>query len=207
MMRRFCLVLLAFLVSGCTLAPIMSPHSGKSLGKGNWEVAGDLIPSRGISGGYGITDSWDVGFLVEGQLGVVTAMWTKYAFTNENSWNWALYGGLFQGAGIGTTTSGYMIGPIVSYRKGWFEPSLALRYNYVKADFTGYDSEEDDDFLFTPDFLGDIDYDYVQLDIGLTFWTSESFALRVTFKSFLGVGGEVTSSSSLAPGFGMHYQF
>ncbi|MCB0377760.1 MAG: hypothetical protein KDD33_04645 [Bdellovibrionales bacterium] len=203
-MKKFfaCFILLSF-TTGCALAPMTTTKNGRTVGKGKWEIDGNVLPAVGLSVSRGLTDNFDAGILIERNFGMVYSAWGKYSFINQaQGWSLAAYGGAFYGSGFGNS-DGFFLGPVTSYRKNWFEVYLSARYSYVTWRAGSLTTDEQDDSIFDFVSWNDITFNYVQADLGFNFWTSDTFAINVHGKSMISMDKDVTFTTSVIPGFAL----
>lgn len=207
-MKLIISLLIPIFMSGCAVAPLLTQKSGRSLGKNNWVTELSVLPSLGASLNYGVTEDLDIGVLIESQLGTVYSLYGKYSFVNnEKKWSVALGGGAFMGVGFGES-SGFFLGPIVSYKADSVEPYLNLRYNYVSWKPGILTSDEQSDSLIKlSDWLSDINFSYVQADFGINFWVSEKFAITPNGKAWIFFDDEVSTTSGIIPGISFLIKF
>ena len=170
-----------FIIQSCSLAPIVSEKTARTLGSGNWELNGGASPAYNAWVGRGVSDNLDLNFSVESQIGTVFSLGAKYAFAQGNEGlSFSLMGGAFYGA----NSTGYYAGPVVSVKNGWFEVYGLAKYNQVSWDGTSETTDEDTIFNFSLD--QSVDFNYWMGVAGLNFWFSDGFALNVNGKKILG---------------------
>ena len=185
-MKFIFLVALLF-SAACSVAPMMTTRNARPLGEGQNKIQiSPGIPVLGISYERGLSDKWDMGLAAESQLTPVFSGFTKYSFVNkEEGTSVAASGGVFYGTGFIDSYGGY-VGPILSWRKNWFEFFVFPRYNYVHWNGLNLDSNNDTDALFF-DFVSDntsVDLHYVQIDTGINFYTKSRFSFGVGVSYF-----------------------
>ncbi|MEO0336976.1 MAG: hypothetical protein AAF202_11305 [Pseudomonadota bacterium] len=204
----FCILFLSAFVSGCAVAPFMTPKSGQSLGKGNWQVDASVLPVPGAMVSAGITENLDAGAIYEVQFGSVISAFGKYSFVNNKTgWATSLYAGAFTGASVGTT-NGYYVGPVISYKTKSVEPYLSVRYSYVRWDLDGATDDEVDDSILELDTLDtEITFGYIQTDFGVSFWVNKGFGINVHGKLWTVFDDKVEVSSSVMPGVSFLFNF
>ena len=94
MQNCLCLAALLIAICSCSLAPLSSTKTARSLGAGGWEVSAGLSPVPAFSLGRGITENLDFGLLMETQFRFLGALWAKYAFrSTDDGFSISLYGG------------------------------------------------------------------------------------------------------------------
>ncbi len=166
------------LLASCAVAPFSSPKSAKSIGKSKNQIDFGLSPTPYVMYGHGITKNWDLGFQGETQFFASLALgpWTRYSLiNNRKGFSLALYGGASYGFGLLTTYSVFG-GPIISYRKGKFEPYLLVRYNITS--FSDFDA---DDTLFDS---GDSSINYLESVAGFNIWMKKDMGINLNVKHF-----------------------
>ena len=188
-MRYFTSIVALLLCSSCAMAPLTSTKNARPLGAGNWEINTGFSPSYTFSAGRGMGDAFDLGATLELGLESTTALWGKYSLLGaDGPAALALYGGGFDSSG----GRGFFLGPVVDYRKGWFEAYFIPKYNYVDWKAWDIENEEDDAIVrIAEGFEGH--HDYMQLILGFNFWFTDGFGLNLNGQSFRSLSG----SSSL----------
>lgn len=184
---KLLLLVLLLLQAACSVAPMMTSRNGRSLGAGQNKIqVSPGIPVLGVSYERGLTEKWDMGLSIESQLTPVYSAFGKYAFlSQEEGISVAVSGGAFYGNGIIDSYGGYA-GPILSWRKKWFEFFVFPRYNYVHWNGLDIESNNDTDALFF-DFVSDttsVDLHYIQVDTGINFYTKSRFSFGVGVSYF-----------------------
>ena len=206
--KHFILLFLLFQISACSLAPFTTHTSGRSIGDAHWQINTSLLPTLGLSIGRGISDDFYAGVTAEYQLGIVTSLWGKYSFINSpQDFAFALGAGYFQGASLGDS-SGYYIGPVVSYAFSRVELYAALRYNQVEWKAGSLTTDEQDQALIELIDWVDSRFAYLQTDVGLNFWAKKSLGINLNLKflSFLN-NSDIATTNSLLPGFSFIFAF
>lgn len=203
------ILLLSFLITifagACAFAPITTTNSARSLGKSNMQIDVGFSPAPFVSFGYGFTQNFDAGILYEEQLAPLLGLWGQYSFINNpEKWSLALYGGVAAGSGLQNSTS-YFIGPIVSYKKKWFETYLTSKYNYVDFKARDLTADEQDDFFI--DSIDTWNISYIQTTLGMNFWFSDKFALNISAKHFYLLNSDANTDVEIVPGLGLSWRF
>ncbi|MBY0517118.1 MAG: hypothetical protein K2P81_09430 [Bacteriovoracaceae bacterium] len=178
-MTKFLFLTLLMLTGACSLAPMMTTRSAKTLGSGNNRIqASPYVPVAGVTYERGVSDNIDLGASLELQFGPVYSAFGKYAFINQDEgFSLAASGGGFAGNGI-VNSSGAYAGPIVSWRKGGFETFLFSRFNHVKWGKADLSSDNNDQLAIDiKNSLGNITFNYLQFDLGFNFYTNPRFML------------------------------
>ncbi len=208
--------LLAVFSISCSIAPLTTPKTGRSLGEGNWEVDAGASPGY-LSVNRGFSENFDAGLTAEMQIGVNMELSGKYAFINnsENGTSLALFGGIYKGSVVGGSNTGFRLGPVLSYKSGWWEPYLVLTYNLGKWRWEGL---EDDSKSDKDNSLIDIDnaykpgeeiatYSYMQFTLGMNFWVTKGFALNINTKYLTRAGGDISIEGSIPLALGLYWRF
>ncbi len=200
-MKQMIFGLLLLALSACSIAPINSPHSAKSLGKGNQEIAATPLSAPRLSYAAGVTDNFDLEASLEIQTGIQAALWGKYSFINQKDDGFALAGlvGGFVTADA-TESKGLSAGPILSWKKSWFEIYTITRFNYVKWEKTEWDNDNDIFDIETPEY----DFTYLQSTLGFNFWFTPKFALNINGTIFY---GSVFEGSAILPALEFIWKF
>ncbi|MAW07036.1 MAG: hypothetical protein CME61_02010 [Halobacteriovoraceae bacterium] len=195
--RGFLLFIIIFAFQGCSLAPIVSEKTARTLGSGNWEINTGLSPAYNAWLGRGITENFDLNIAVESQIGTVFSFGGKFSFLqNPEGLSISAMGGFF----TGTNSTGYYAGPIVSYKSGWVELYALAKYNNVSWEATS--DTADDDVLFDFSLSQSVDFNYWVAVVGANFWFSDGFGLNINGKKFLSSdtsskGDEIIPSANL----------
>jgi hypothetical protein len=208
---KFFKLLLAALVLlnvGCAVAPFMTPKSGHSIGKGNWQVDASVLPVPGAMVAAGVTEDLDAGLIYEVQFGSVISLFGKYSlFNNKSGWATSLYAGAFTAASVGST-NGYYVGPIVSYKNETFEPYLSIRYSWVKWDLDDVTEDQVEDSIIEIDeFFPEITFAYIQTDFGINFWVRKDLGINVHGKLWTVFDDNVSVTSTVMPGVSFLFNF
>lgn len=163
----FFAIICIFIVS-CTVAPIRTSTTARTLGDGKHKIGTTVLPVLGLTYEYGLKDDFDIGIGIERQLGLMFYGFGKYSFYQKQDDGFS-HSVLF-GAGKGFSiaeTSAYYVGLMSSYRYKWIEPFLSFRYNYIKWKFSGLSSNDKDDLITVPSTSDS--FSYYQADFALNF--------------------------------------
>lgn len=166
---------------GCAVAPLSNHITARSNGKGESMLsAGSVIglknsgwlPSLKYS--IGLSDDFDLGFQYEV---IEYGIWGKYALINRKGDGFSLAGV----AGTGLSFEGFYgyLGPIVSYRMGWFEPYLMTRYNYVHSPIPKISISTNGEFSVEPGH-----YRYFQHTAGFFAWPLDWLGMGLEASTF-----------------------
>lgn len=200
------ILLFTLLLGSCSLAPMTSPKSAASLGEKKYELSAGLSPALNAGLGIGIKDNLDIGFGYEIQIFSQISTWAKYSFLNNpEGHSFALYGGLFAAADI-SSSYGFFLGPIYSYRKDWFEHYLVTRINNVHWDVGDINSDDRDDSIFDDIDWGSGSFSYLQFTYGVNFHTSKKFAINLSAQYWYFLGGE-SGANNIVPGVEFIFKF
>ena len=186
------IIFLAFLtgLTGCSIAPIGSSHSARSLGAGNTGFNIGYASSNFFTQyNYGLARDLDVGLIFEFGDFTTTALHTKYSLVNNDTGgSWALeasYGG-------DETNSFYNFGSIHSYQFGqFFEVFLNLRYNAVRLDEDEYSLGEEVGLIK----LKHQRFHYYYLAYGFNFWIRQDLGLNI-YSSYV-LGSQIYDRSNI----------
>lgn len=169
MKKSLILVCILFLFASCSMAPLNTSNSGRSLGKDQNQLKLTASP-LGALYERGITNNLDLGLGMESQIGFVFSGHAKYSFTgHKNGFGFALLAGGGYEKAFARTKSAFL-GPVFSYRTNAVEFFTTIRGVYIDWDFTKVSESERNDVI-------DIFFDkfarqygtYVQTDVGVTF--------------------------------------
>jgi hypothetical protein len=196
---------MSIVLGACAFAPFKSTNTARSLGDKKWGMDAGFSPATYVTAAYGVSENFDLGLVVEEQIAPLIGIWGQYSFiNNKEKGALALHGGVSKGTGV-MGSSAFYIGPIVSFKKNWFETYLNVRYNYV--DFKAADLSGDDlaDFILEGFTQGHLSY--VQSTFGFNFWFSEKVAMDLNVKHIYLLGDGASVDNSLVPGLGMNFRF
>lgn len=164
------LLLLMFSVAlfSCTVAPIRTSTTARSLGEGKHQLGTSVIPALGLVYEYGIKNDLDLGVGIERQLGLVFQVFGKYSFyqKQDEGFSHAVLIGASKGVSFANSNA-YFVGLMSSYRHKWIEPFVGMRYNYVRWKFSGLSTDDKDDLVDIPSTSDS--FSYWQADIALNF--------------------------------------
>lgn len=174
--------LLLGLGQGCAVAPLSNHITARTNGRGDSLASlGGTIATNKKSGwlpslkySLGLRDDLDLGFQYEV---IQYGLWAKYAFLNQRDEGFA-FSGL---AGVGTSFEGFYgyVGPIISWKTGWFEPYLMTRFNYVDSREAKMDLATVGEFTVKPGT-----YRYFQHTVGFMAWPLHWFGGGLEASSF-----------------------
>jgi hypothetical protein len=184
----FSTALFISIISSCTVAPIRTSTTGKSLGQDNHQLSASIFPVFGAVYEYGATQNLDLGIGIENQVGYVGQFFAKYSFYNQpdGGFSHAALLGVSKGFSFAESKSIYS-GLITSYLHKWFEPFVGVRYNRVSWKFSELNSGERDDLIFIPS-QADTFY-YWQADLGINF-IADKFKTTIAYHMWYFDGGE-----------------
>ncbi|EQC46964.1 putative lipoprotein [Bacteriovorax sp. BSW11_IV] len=190
-MLKLVSLLFLFFLASCALNPIYTPKSAQSVGKDQNQIDFGLSSAPYFVYQRGLSENFDLGGVVELQVFPVVSLFGKYSFIN-NGKGFSLAGlaGVSKGFDVGDAR-GFYAGPLVSYKGTTFESYFGARYNYVDWDKLDLGSEDGDDLFFDDVDLGHVQY--IQGNLGATYWSSETFGVNIDFVYFYTL--EVQSSS------------
>lgn len=204
-MKNLNILLPLLLLASCAFAPMNSSKTARAIAPKTTQVDFGFSPFPYATVASGLVDRVTVSGSVEQQLFPLIAGAIKYSFSEkQDGLSFAVEGGASLGMGIVKSYSGFA-GPILSWRKDWFELYLYPKYNYVHFDkITLSDADRDDLFLNEVD-PGSISY--LLTSLGTTLWIKETVGLNIEVKHFalLTKPGEV--KHDLIPSIGMMIAF
>lgn len=178
-MKVLSLVLL-FIFGACSLAPVVSEKTARTLGDGNWETNLGLSPAVSLTVGRGFGSNVDLHISYESQIIPIIEIGGKFALiNNKDGIAFSLFGGGFTD---GANSSGYYLGPVVSYKKDWIEFYGLAKYNNVTWEADA--STDDDDSVFDFNLSINQNFDYWLAVAGVNFWFDEAFGLNINGKRF-----------------------
>lgn len=195
--KKLLSIFILLLSSGCAFAPFSHLSTARTVGKGVYNFSGGVIGSAsgGISGGspvlkvdYGVFDNLDVGIHYEM---INTGMVLKYAIYNkkEDGMSLAMTGG---GGSIGN--GGYWnVGPIASYKIGFFEPYAAIKLTRVTKEHTNFSIIGFGTFQAPSNT-----FDFFYFTIGMMAWASDRVGILLEYNFF---GTNNTSTTFPTPGY------
>ncbi|WP_286718173.1 hypothetical protein [Thalassolituus sp. UBA2009] len=154
-------------LSACSVAPLTTPTSARSLGKGNVQLSAYVAPATSVSFAAALGENTDAGVAIEQQITINQSIWIKHSLLNQaQGWSVAGLAGLFSATDL-ANSKGFYLGPLFSYSKGKAEWYGNLRYNRVYWDGPDNLSSEDKDDLWF-DIVSDSSvYSYWQADVGM----------------------------------------
>jgi hypothetical protein len=180
---KFLLLLITIFSTACSIAPLHGPYSARTIDKNKSEfVAGSSFKFERPFLRYGtsISENLDVGLLTEWQFGLLLGAWAKFALINQKEgFSLAVDGGV---GGAGKSTY-YSIGPIASYKYGFWETGLSLKYNYINwgdQDVSLGDIGSID--------VGNSNFNYLYTTFSNAFWFSKEYALLFQISNIKGLG-------------------
>ena len=199
---KLCVVIIGMTVCACSFAPFTGPNNAKTVGEGRLRTITSVLPTLGQSIVYGLSDEMDVGALVEAQYGLVSSIWIKRNFINNQvGHSFAGLAGAFY-TSDDVNSRGFYVGPAWSYvsQREW-ELYGVFKYNHIE--WSGYGEIDDDSVLF--DILDTFDgrsVEYFQVHGGGKFYFTPQFNLDI---GMLFIGKSVISSPIPVVGFGWSF--
>ena len=87
-------ILVLIFIAGCSLAPVVSEKTARTLGDGNWETNVGLSPAPNLTIGRGFGDSFDLHISYESQLVPLLELGGKFSFVqNKQGLSFSIFGG------------------------------------------------------------------------------------------------------------------
>lgn len=165
-MKSSALLLFLFaILAGCSVAPINTATTARTLGTDKNQVTGSY-PVLGVKYERGINDRFDLGFGIENQSGALFHVFGKYNFENKPDQGISVSGiaGAGYGSGIGDSKSAYL-GPIISYKGELVEVFGSYKFNFVHWNFDGITPDNKDDLFAVP--ASESNFIYHEFDFGI----------------------------------------
>lgn len=173
--RGLCFLVIAQLAA-CSMAPVHTSQGARTLGKGEVEAAGGLMPYPAVSIGVGVAENTDVHTAAEVQAGGMTlSAWLKHAIKKtDNGWSVAALAGAFRADSL-VNSKGYFVAPVASYSQGRWEWYAQPRYNRVNLEKSLITLKDDDKDLYVFDLADTVkDFGYWQADVGAKYHGSKA---------------------------------
>ncbi|MCO5141602.1 MAG: hypothetical protein M9962_00770 [Oligoflexia bacterium] len=167
------ILILSIFMTSCAVAPLSTHTTARTNGKGESmaSVGSTLaigsnniwVPSLKYS--IGLSEEWDFGFQYEV---IEYGIWGKYAFIQNKDEGLSFAGVL----GTGLSFEGFYgyLGPMISWKKGIFEPYFFTRFNYVRYPKAKIDLASIGEVSVRPGT-----YRYLQHTLGFFIWPLEWF--------------------------------
>lgn len=195
-MRNLILLTSLLFLTSCALAPFSANTSGRSYGAGKTQMeVGNSNSNYHIKFGYGISESLDVGYVMEFGIMTTSALFAKYSFINNE-----VGPSLAAEFGYGTTesTKFYYTGAIgsLAFTKE-FELFLNPRINVVETDEADVELNESLGNLT----INDYSVNYLQVNYGFNIWFSESVGMTLYSIWFKGSDIETNESNTIGTSF------
>ena len=171
MKEIFVIILSSLIFVSCSIAPLNSAHTARSLGKDTSSISVSLASALGLRIEQGLTDKLDLGIGLELQSETVYFVQSKYSFINRPAGGLSLagIGGVSLSSGYSHAKSVYL-GPIVSYRYKDVELFFQGRFNYTHWNYDELHLRGNDtlnDLIVIPSTKNH--FTYWQLDPGISF--------------------------------------
>lgn len=179
-MRRVLAILCLLILSSCAFAPMNSSKTARAIPKDKTLVDFGFSPFPYATISSGLADRVTVSGSIEQQLFPLVAAAIKYSFSEkQEGLMLAFEGGASLGMGVVKSYSGFG-GPILSWKKNWFEAYFYPKFNYVHFDKLELNSEDRDDL-----FVDEVDpgsMSYLLNALGVTWWINPSFGINTEAK-------------------------
>lgn len=186
--RNLTLLLTSITLVACSIAPLNTPTTAKTLGQNHSSFNANL--PLGVSIAYGLSDNTDIEGSLELQfLQIVNSVAVKQALYSNEKLFLSAFGGFFYSKSEYYKSEGYFLGPIMSFPLATTaELYLSAKYNQVNWTGLNPDEVNDTDLLFTVFKDGNnTHFEYTQWDLGLRFKASKRVFLSIGAKHLLGV--------------------
>ena len=113
-MEKIFLIVFLF-CSACSLAPVVSEKTARTLGDGNWETNVGMSPAVSVTVGRGFGERFDLHFSYESQIVPIVEVGGKFSILqNNDGLSFSLFGGGFTDGG---SSSGYYAGLLSVLKK------------------------------------------------------------------------------------------
>lgn len=198
-MKLFKLITLILVVGSlqsCSIAPFSSTTSGRTAGAGNFQFdIGNVNNNFNLRIGTGLSPNFDMGFVMEFGSLATTALFAKYAIT-QNASGPSL--AMEVGYGSSSTSSFYYAGLVgsLAFSKN-FELFAAPRINSVQADTADVDVGK----YYGNFSMTELDAVYLQLAYGFNIFFNKHSGLSIYSTYFNGENIETTSDSTFGANF------
>lgn len=187
------------LLQSCAIGPLYHHESARTLGSGRHDVTVG-------AGKAGYTFKWNAGLLNFLDLGMhlesfSAGLKAKLGIIN-NQEGFALSTGFGVGASIGGQYKLFDLN--TSYKQGWFEPYLTLRYVSVTIDKDKIKDKDTGDLVFT--FFDD-KYEYYQPILGTLFWLGDKLHLSAELSMLHSKSNNMKLRNNFIYGASLGYRF
>ena len=194
--RIIFLFIIGLTFNSCSIAPFSSTTSGRTAGAGNFQFdVGNVNNNFNLRMGTGLSPNFDMGFVMEFGSLATTALFAKYAIT-QNASGGSLAVELGYGASDSSSFSYAALVGSLSFSKN-FELFAAPRINSIQTDSADVDLNENyGNFLLT-----DYEAVYFQLAYGFNIFFNKHSGLSLYSTYFDGENIETTSDSTFGANF------
>lgn len=200
MKNRIHFLLLAFLLSGCAVGPLVNHETARTLGKANNEVvAGYGSAGYVLKWNFGLAEKWDIGLHWES---LSIGLRAKHSFLLNNETGWSLAVALGTGSSIGG--SHYYGDLMASHLSGAWEPYATFRAVKVKTDPLEFKDEDTGETDFKIDSEN---FSYGQFMAGTRYWFSPKWLLSLEASTLFAISDSVKIDSGLliSAAFGLKF--
>jgi hypothetical protein len=199
----FSLLLVPF-IQACSIAPYTSEKSAKTLGKNNYEVAtGGGTPFLYLSISRGLSENLDASLIFEAQMELIYSISMKYAIQqSDEGMSYGVTGGLF--VTQAHNSSGFYLGPIMSYKNKKYEFYSHVKYNRVNL--KGSSSVDDDNYAFEHDLREDESFGYFLGVVGTNLQFAKHWLVNINAKYLFGID-KTSDGEPVVPGVSLIYRF
>jgi len=193
MKKILSIIFLSLIASSCSLAPFSATNTGQSLGagKGNFEI-GSANASYYMRFGYGISQNFDIGYVMEFGGFATSGIYTKYSFINNKTGPSLAMELGYGAADVSSYSYAGLVGSLAFGKS--FELFINPRYNVVRTD------EKDLDLNKTIGNVKvtDTDLKYFYLAAGMNVWFTQSIGMSLYIIKIEGDKIESANDSSTA---------
>ena len=191
---------LFLILTSCSLAPFSPNTSGQSYGAGKVKASvGNVNSTYHIKIGTGVSESMDIGFVMEFGAISTSALFFKYSFMNNKT---GLSNAFEFGYGSTDTTKFYYTGLISSLAfTESFELFLNPRINIVSTDSSDIELGDANGNII----INEYDVTYLQLTSGMNLWFSENVGMTLYATYF--TGNDIETVQDTTTGFSFMFKY
>lgn len=179
-MKYLAITPLLIILSSCAFAPMNSSKTARAISEDQTLVDFGFSPFPYATISSGLAKRVTVSGSIEQQLFPLIASAIKYSFSDkQEGFALAVEGGASLGMGVVKSYSGFG-GPILSWKKNWFEAYIYPKFNYVHFDKLELSQSDRADL-----FVSEVDpgsMTYLLNAVGVTWWINSNFAINTEAK-------------------------